>query len=373
MERICSISPEYVQFTIPKRSGGDRLIDAPCRDLRDLLRDVLRQLTPLSLSPFSFGVSRGAFCAASAHFDSSLIVRVDIKNFFSSVTFPRLVRTGVLRKVRLATGITNALARKLFFVRHGEDDVLPQGAPTSPILADLYLTTTDYRIARALVRLARHYDIPANAVAYTRYVDDLVVSVANTVPPSREFAHHSVRVIQEYLSHRGLDVARDKTLLKVTSKARSVIILGYSVLGKKLQTPRAVRMIARTLCWKVAHGDRLTRSERGTLGYAAFAGFRVPKRCITAFQDRSSPDANFILTVLNRGTVAQRDQYLSIPAILARGALKRLRNGAGINSHHRFDLRCAAEHGLLRINAEFAGVTFQPTASLFDSLRDETK
>lgn len=167
-----------------------RLLEIPHPRLRELQRLVLRELLapiPLHNAAHGFVPGRGAVSGARLHTGASVVVNLDLAAFFAHVTPGRVF--GVLRQ----GGFTEAVAHRLTgLCTHavpvgviaemppGGDPAdrfalrqalavphLPQGSPTSPMLANLALRRLDSR----LQGWADAFD-----AGYTRYADDLAFS-----------------------------------------------------------------------------------------------------------------------------------------------------------------------------------------------------
>jgi len=190
---------------LPKRSGGFRLLETPKRNLKELqrrlLHDLLDQIPPHEAA-HAFSAGRSIKSFVQPHCGKPLVLRVDLRNFFSSVSATR--GFGLFRALgypepvarRLCGLCTNSAPRYLFTksklgeidgeLRRLQQDVsaphLPQGAPTSPALANFAAWKLDSR----LQGLAAYYE--GN---YTRYADDLVFSggraMAKELPRLRTF------------------------------------------------------------------------------------------------------------------------------------------------------------------------------------------
>ena len=172
----------------PKRLGGLRLIEAPKADLkalqRHLLDDLLQQV-PVHEAAHGFVPGRSVLTHAAAHVGQAVVVRFDLRDFFPSIRASRvhaLWRTlgypdGIARTLTsLCTTRTPAAVLERLLDDGGVDWLgakrlaaahLPQGAPTSPVLANLCSFGLDLR----LDGLARAF-----GATYTRYADDLVFS-----------------------------------------------------------------------------------------------------------------------------------------------------------------------------------------------------
>jgi len=180
----------YHYRLVKKMNGNIRLIESPKKKLKELQRVILRELVecvPSHTAVHGFVKGRSIKTFAAPHVGRSVVLRMDLKDFFPSIAGPRvqaLFRTAGYpeRVADLLGGLcTNAAplgmwktlgkgldveamaaARELYGWRH-----LPQGAPTSPALANLCA----YRVDCRLSGLAK-----AAGAAYTRYADDLAFS-----------------------------------------------------------------------------------------------------------------------------------------------------------------------------------------------------
>ena len=79
----------YQIYMIPKRSGGFRKIEAPKEELKEDQRQILNTLKPLySASEFCYGgiLGKNIRQAAEIHVNNKLKLKMDIHDFFGSVT-----------------------------------------------------------------------------------------------------------------------------------------------------------------------------------------------------------------------------------------------------------------------------------------------
>lgn len=182
-ERGASKFDHYIRFEIPKRSGGKRLISAPKPQLRKaqswVLKNILENLEPSS-SAYAFRPNKSIVDNAAVHIESKLIIKLDLKDFFPSISFYRVA--GFFKSLGYNPGIasvlglicTDAPRAKVTIgdytriVSTGERS-LPQGACTSPAIANLIASPMDLRIKGALNVLPGEW-------RYTRYADDLAIS-----------------------------------------------------------------------------------------------------------------------------------------------------------------------------------------------------
>jgi RNA-directed DNA polymerase len=178
-----------------KRSGKPRLLEVPRPRLkafqRRLLHEILDRIPPHEAA---HGYRRGRSVAtySAPHCAKRIVLRFDLCDFFPSVPAARvhaLFRTAgyPVEVARLLTGLsTNVVPEDVLAARGGDGPWsryrsahLPQGAPTSPALANLCAHRLDCRLAGLAQSLG---------AAYTRYADDLAFSGGRELErPARRF------------------------------------------------------------------------------------------------------------------------------------------------------------------------------------------
>lgn len=160
----------YTSFEIPKKSGGQRLINAPNKELKLIQRKLANELYEYnsklaktnSVSQ-AFEKGKSIFTNAKIHRKKRFIVNVDLENFFDNIHFGRVRGYFIKNKnFQLAEEVATVIAQLTCF-----EGSLPQGAPTSPIISNYICNIFDLRI----IKLAKKYKLN-----YTRYADDLTFS-----------------------------------------------------------------------------------------------------------------------------------------------------------------------------------------------------
>ncbi len=177
---------------VPKRRGGRRLIEAPKARLKHAQRQILRGvLDPVPLSGAATGFARGSSPRAHAarHAGKRWVLKMDLADFFAHVgsgrvraIFETLGYPLAVRRLLVGLCTTRPPAELL----NGADAVeralhgrrrLPQGAPTSPALANLAAAPLDHRLWNLAASLG---------LTYSRYADDLAFSgerIPDTIIP----------------------------------------------------------------------------------------------------------------------------------------------------------------------------------------------
>ncbi|HAV5945633.1 TPA: RNA-directed DNA polymerase [Acinetobacter baumannii] len=194
----------YKVYALPKKGSGIRIIAQPSRELKAVQAWILRNiLDRLSSSDCSKGFEIGSSILDNAkpHIGSNYILNIDLKNFFPSISANKVYSVfsslGYEKKVCIL--LTN------FCVYNG---FLPQGAPTSPKLANLICSKLDSRI--------QGYTGP-RGLTYTRYADDITIS-ANTIKKiinARDF-------LETIINSENLSVNKNKTQISGVRKAKKV-------------------------------------------------------------------------------------------------------------------------------------------------------
>jgi len=167
---------------VTKKSGGMRLIEIPKERLRSVQRQVLRQvLSRLPLHDAAHGFRRwhSALTHAALHGGQAIVIRMDLQDFFASIPASRV--QALFAEIGYSNGVagvlarlcTNRVSRDLLHAadRHAANRLrnrhLPQGAPSSPSLANLCAFRLDMRLAALAASIGARY---------SRYADDLTFS-----------------------------------------------------------------------------------------------------------------------------------------------------------------------------------------------------
>ena len=285
-DRAADTTWHYVRYTVPKRNGGRRVILAPKRELKSLQRRTLADLVgkiPIAPAAHGFVPGRSITTNARPHVGKRVVIRLDLKDFFPSITFPRV------RGVFIAHGYSYAVASTLAllcteydrepFDREGErfhvsvgPRHLVQGAPTSPALANLVA----WRLDRRLTGLAAKYGF-----SYTRYADDLTFSGDNSAAVGGLITN-----IRRIVADERFTLNDAKT--RVARRSRRQIVTGL-VVNDQVATPRQLRRRLRAMLHNAqrdARGDGVAGTSPALSG-ATFSRARG----LVAFVNAVNPRA----------------------------------------------------------------------------------
>ncbi len=216
-----SVTPErfYAAFRLKKRRGGSRLIEAPYHELKMVQHWLQSHVTRrLPVHDACHGFRRGCSIVTNAtlHADQEYILKFDVRDFFASVPQSTVFRT--FRRAGYTPIVANMMAGLTTL-----NEALPQGAPTSPDLANVAAFRLDARLAGLATR---------HGLTYTRYADDLTFSGAGLAQRAVQ------RTIGHIMRDCGFRPNEDKTALLTRASQQRVTGI---VVNEKPAWPRVTR------------------------------------------------------------------------------------------------------------------------------------
>lgn len=161
---------------------GKRLIESPKARLRQVQKKILREIldrVPPHFAAHGFVTGRSIRTNAEPHTGQRVVLKFDLENFYPAVNYSRVVAIfrslGYSREASLWLAQLTTSAIPYEMIRQDREGLLqpyrarhlPQGASTSPALANLSAFALDLRLSG----LARSF-----GAKYTRYADDLTFS-----------------------------------------------------------------------------------------------------------------------------------------------------------------------------------------------------
>jgi retron-type reverse transcriptase len=210
-----------------------RWIEAPRNELKQLQRRLLDSLLyRLATHESAHGFVRGRSIVTNArrHCGRRWVVTMDIRDFFPSIGAERVNRQ------LLSLPMTEA-EREIVVKLVTRNARLPQGAPTSPHLANLVSRRLDIR----LKRLAEE-----SGWAYTRYADDMAFSGEGR-------PHQLIRIVEQIIQDEGFQPARRKT--RVMSQHQRQIVTGL-VVNERVSLPRPKRRLLRAMLHRLRSANQ---------------------------------------------------------------------------------------------------------------------
>lgn len=240
----------YHTFEIPKNpedpSAGTRTVTAPNERLKRAQYRILESL--IACHPTGSSVAHAYYkgrsikTMAEPHIGKRVVVKLDISNFFPSIT-PAQVRT-VLRRQNIPAVTMNRVNRWCFY-----EGGLPVGAPTSPLLSNIVAARYLDRRLLGLTEKWRRGDPATDTfhryddIAYTRYADDLVFSSDYRLLP------HMIPILKHIINEAGFEVNERKVSIRTNGKRQTVVGIATN---RKLSKPRNYRKKLRNQLYLLA-------------------------------------------------------------------------------------------------------------------------
>ena len=159
-----NIPAHYRPVSIPKGGGGVRRLTVPDELLKAIQRSIYANILRfMRVSRYATAYRYGGSTVknAAAHCGGEYVLKLDIQRYFQSIRYST-VKDRVFRSDVFSEPIRILLTMLCYC-----GDELPQGAPSSPAIANIVLSDFDDRIGAWCA---------ARGIRYTRYCDDLTFS-----------------------------------------------------------------------------------------------------------------------------------------------------------------------------------------------------
>ena len=255
-------SGKYDTFKIPKRNGGERIIDAPSPKLR-LIQKRLAKLLEECIeessedrgltSKFSHGFKRKHSIVTNAlnHRKKRYVFNIDLHDFFGSINFGR-VRGFFIHNnhFKLDPKIATILAQICCYQSR-----LPQGSPCSPVVSNLVGHLLDMRLAPFAEKFHCHY---------SRYADDITFSTNELTFPSQiatvdkstsEHIWVTSKSLNRLIRKTGFAVNDSKTRMQYSFSRQEVTGL---IVNSKVNTSVEYRKLTRAMVNKLLENGEFT-------------------------------------------------------------------------------------------------------------------
>lgn len=206
----------YRTFSIPKKNGKKREICAPYRTLNNILHFLnilLSKIYEPNVSAMGFVKDRSIVDNARIHVGHNYVFNLDLENFFTSISEARVIARlqyppfNFSKKLAFTIGGLCAVRKE----ENGEVKfVLPQGAPTSPLLSNAVCDFLDSKMRKLASKYGTHY---------SRYADDITFSsMRNVYQEDGDFR----KELQAIISKQGFKINKAKTRLQKKNHRQEV-------------------------------------------------------------------------------------------------------------------------------------------------------
>lgn len=250
---VLKTETQYSSFTIPKKSGGTRTINAPHERLKviqtalsRLLQDCIEEINkskPATTAKTKFVITkkdrspdhkkvkfledtftptlshgfvrkRSIITNAMMHLNRKNVLNVDLKDFFDSFNFGRVRGFFISNNhFRLNPDIATVIAQIACY-----DNKLPQGSPCSPVITNLITHILDIRLAALAKTLS---------CTYTRYADDITFSTRERLFPEQimkeiDGAYSAGHLLNTEIRRAGFSLNLKKTRIQYKDSRQDV-------------------------------------------------------------------------------------------------------------------------------------------------------
>ncbi|PIF30638.1 RNA-directed DNA polymerase [Flavobacterium sp. 9] len=227
----------YHTFELEKKSGGKRKISAPKAKLKEIqtwiLENILHKI-PYTIEAHGFIKERSIVTNAMPHVNKDIVVNIDLKDFFPTVTHKRV--KGLFHKIGYSEEVATILSLLCtyseinettldgvtYYVQSGERK-LPQGSPASPAISNMIV----YKMDQKIKGLAKKLNF-----SYTRYADDMSFS---TTEENSQNVSRLLFFTKKIIESEGFIIHPDK--VHVMRKGMQQKVTGV-VVNKKLNVDR---------------------------------------------------------------------------------------------------------------------------------------
>ncbi len=206
----------YDKYYIEKSNGKLREISAPHDELKRIQQWILSNiLEKCQVSSFAKAYKKNTSLTANAkfHCNQPTVVTMDIMDFFPSITIGNVA--SIFSQMGYCPEVCHALAHLCCL-----NNVLPQGAPTSPYLSNLRMFAFDFEVSQY---------IKERSLRYTRYADDITIS-------GKMDPHHVIHDISGLLYKHGFKLNKEKTRIanrNARQEVTGIIVNSYMQISRE--------------------------------------------------------------------------------------------------------------------------------------------
>jgi len=214
----------YKKHRLAREGKAPREIDEPEPVLKFFQRRILDRILeqiPVHDAAHGFIKKRSIFTNAAAHTGKRVVICMDLRDFFPSITFKRV--TGMFINIGFSEANAGKLAALCCYGGR-----LPQGAPTSPMITNIICRRMDARLHALLAKYEG---------SYTRYADDMTFS-------GGEGIRSVLPLVRRIIKEEGFEPAPEKFRIQRSGARQKVTGL---VVNDRVSVPRKVRRLLRAM------------------------------------------------------------------------------------------------------------------------------
>jgi len=218
---IATAPYRYKIYEIDKRNSDEkRKIAHPSKELKFIQRIIIKELSdilPINDCAYAYRAGRGIKENALVHSKNSYLLKLDLSNFFNSLTPEIFFAECKRNNIDFDKDNTSIISNCLFYREHRKSSLkLSVGAPSSPFISNVIMYSFDKIIETECLK---------REITFTRYADDMTFStnIKNTLIGFDDL----IRKVLMDLFKDSISLNNDKTIL--SSKAHNRHITGITI------------------------------------------------------------------------------------------------------------------------------------------------
>lgn len=202
---------------------------------------------PIHSRANGFVKGKGIKINAKYHLNKKFVLCLDIKNFFPSISQDMVVK--VLKDKFENNEVSYKIAKLLCYKKY-----LPQGAPTSPMISNIFFKPLDEEISTSCNK---------QLVTYSRYADDLTFSSDN-----KQDLLDIITTIIQILSREGFSLNEKKT--RLYSGENRMVVTGIIINSGKLSIGKRLKKYLRAEIYSLIILKSTDVDVNKLLGYLSY-------------------------------------------------------------------------------------------------------
>jgi RNA-directed DNA polymerase len=262
---------KYTTFSVPKKSGGERIISAPDPRLKliqsrlgkllekcQLEVEAMLKVKPQCVLAHGFKAGLSIQTNAMSHRGRRWVFNTDLQDFFPSINFGRVY--GFFMKNQHFM-LTKKVATVISQIACHENK-LPQGSPCSPVISNIIAHLLDIRLNELAA---------GSGCTYTRYADDLTFSTNEMTFPTSIATRDPTQAhrwlpgtgLTKRVVKAGFTINGQKTRMQYCDSRQETTGL---VVNKKVNVKAEYYKLARSMCWQfVTRGAAFRKVDGASL------------------------------------------------------------------------------------------------------------
>ena len=213
----------------------ERCVEAPSDEIKKIQRSILKIFSrhiAFTDEVHGYVKKRSIITNALAHLGATLVINLDIKNFFHSIQSQRVYETLIDKPFSMSNTSASLISNIATFSIDSNLSVriLPLGSPLSSFLTNIIC----HRLDKELIEIVQKYNLK-----YTRYADDMTFSNS-----SNAISIETLEKIKGVIKSNNFEINEEKT--RIHKKPSRLEVTGI-IINEKLNVKRRYLKVLRAV------------------------------------------------------------------------------------------------------------------------------